>query len=141
MLLVLECLAKFLFHNRPHVDLVPLLQACRLSGSGTRCYRTIWTTLSVWWHTEHGDLFLVRNRAIRMPRTGHVQPIDVELLSDFGHLPWEVIQTMRVEGTLRACGRAGGPNYVLGRAPVVLVPACDWPLHRAPTVGVVRHFL
>ena len=43
---------------------------------------------------EHGDLVLVRTgyRAIRMPRTGHVQPIDVELLSDFGHLAWQVIQ-------------------------------------------------
>ena len=29
-----------------------------------------------------------------------MQPIDVELLSDFGYyLPWEVVQTMRVEGT------------------------------------------
>ncbi len=109
VLVVLECLANFLWHHSPRSDLVALLQTCSHVGPfQTQLLHYLDNTLGLvahheaWAVGESTVTFLVRAgyRAARMPRRGHVQPIDWQLMSDVGFLPWQVLQTLHVAGTV-----------------------------------------
>ena len=109
LLLVLECVAKYLYHNRPHVELVPLVQVCQslaqwhtvMQAHLDNTVRVVAHHQGAWAADGHTVTFLVRtgHRALRMPRRGHPEPFDVAMLVERGFLPWEVLQTMETAGT------------------------------------------
>ena len=76
-------------------------QCARRWGHGTPPCRIGWITWCAVWRVQQNTvMFLVRTgrRAARMPRRGHGQPIDMELMAELGYLPWPVFDTMCLRG-------------------------------------------
>ncbi len=104
LLLVLECVARFLYEHGPHVDLVPLVAVCTaLEAWNTTLQDFLDNTVRLvarhngaWAVGQSTVMFLVRTgrRAERMPQRGHSQPIDMELMAELGYLPSPVFDTM-----------------------------------------------
>ena len=109
-LVVLECLARFLYYETNlHVALVPLLPVCRaLAAWNTSLQDLLDNTIRVVAQFQlafavgpTAVTFMVRTgrRARRMPRRGHPEAVDMEFLAERGFLPQEVLNTMQVRGT------------------------------------------
>ena len=105
LVLVLECVARFLYDHGPHVDLVPLLPVCTELGAWNttlqdfldNTVRLVARHNSAWAVGQSTVMFLVRTG--RRPRRGHGQPIGVELImAELGYLPWPVFETMSLRG-------------------------------------------
>ena len=109
MFVLLELVAKFMFEERPHTALVPLLQTCTTFG--------VWHTvlqshldntlravhrLGGAWRVGSSRVLLhvrVGARARLAVRRGHRQNFDVRLMAAIGYILGALVDTMELPGT------------------------------------------
>ena len=116
MFVLLELVAKFMFEERPHTALVPLLQTCTTFG--------VWHTvlqshldntlravhrLGGAWRVGSSRVLLhvrVGARARLAVRRGHRQNFDVRLMAAIGYILGALVDTMELPGTTYRLARA-----------------------------------
>ena len=110
MFVLLDLVAKFMFEERPHTALVPLLQTCTTFG--------VWHTVLMQSHLDNtlravhrlGGAWRVGSsrvllhvrvgaRARLAVRRGHRQNFDVRLMAAISYIPGALVDTMELPGT------------------------------------------
>ena len=115
-LYVLNILSMWMFQNRRHVDLLPLLQTCRtflprvtaIQAHLDNTVRVVERCATCWDDGfVHVYLWVCTGlRARSMRRRNQLQPLDFELLEDLGWPPSELVDTLRLRGTRVRPGRS-----------------------------------
>lgn len=109
VLVVLGLVGEFMFRERPHTALVPLLQACTTFGALSAHLQshlddTVRAVhrLGGAWRVGSSRVFLhvrVGARARLAVRRGHRQNYDVRLMSAIGYIPATLVDAMELPGS------------------------------------------
>ena len=107
ILFVLGVVGEFLFRERPHTELVPLLQACtsfgalhtHLQSHLDDTVRAVQRLGGAWRMGTSRVFFHIRvgARARLAVRRGHRQNYDISLMSAVGYLPATLVEAMELE--------------------------------------------